>query len=67
MTTALILSIVLSTAVFAAMLGLAAWAIATAHHDHHVMFSGPKRERVQRAARSGYRRAAEAAGLVLDH
>lgn len=51
MTTAVILNIVLGTAIFSAILGLAAWAIATAHHDHHAMFSGTSRRRRQHAHR----------------
>jgi len=40
MTTSLILIIALGAGVFAGILALVVWAIRTAHHDHHAVFSG---------------------------
>jgi hypothetical protein len=43
MSSALILNIVLAVSILAAILGLIGWAVATAHHDHHAIFSGAPR------------------------
>ena len=59
MSSALILNILLGVSIFTAILGLAGWAIRTAHHDRHAMFSGAGR----RAPAHG-RRSPEASGRV---
>ena len=59
MTTALILNIAIAATVFAGILGLIGWAIATHHRDHHAMHgiaSGARRRR-RRGARTLERRA----------